>query len=295
MKSILILVALILSYQANNVYAFDLKVTDPTDSSRILVLSDLNCARFNKASDQSKSWKLYGKERGRRLWGMDSLGCYEFDDSKKLLRIRTFADETAEYPIRKIKAINDETGKEIVNANLLTVESRQKIGDMQRKQGSAPEVSYTPIPPPQTPMAVSAGRIIGSSFDSQANGNIFLYDGPCQYANFASSYPNHWDAKRADSGELIGDGCYSFNSQSNQVFIIASTGKVASLPMSEFQGGSNKSAFQSFAEGLQRATNYWNNSANETQRNTTNLTPTFGGGNRNLNCTPDGRGGYYCK
>jgi hypothetical protein len=66
--------------------------------------------------------------------------------------------------------------------------------------------------------------------------------------------------------------------------------------MSAFQGGGgeNKSFFQSFAEGLQRATTYWNNSANETQRNTTNLTPGLTRGN-GMNCTPDGKGGYYCK
>ena len=142
------------------------------------------------------------------------------------------------------------------------------------------------------------GKVIGSSFDSQANGNIFLYDGACQLPNYASSYPLHWDAKKVDDGAFIGDGCYSYNQQTQQVFIVASTGKTASLPMSAFQNGggdSNKSAFQSFSEGLQRATTYWNNSANDTQRNTTNLTPSFSGGNRGMNCTPDGRGGYNCR
>jgi hypothetical protein len=143
-------------------------------------------------------------------------------------------------------------------------------------------------PPP------SSGKVIGQSFDNQANGNIFLYDGPCTIDNYRSSYPLRWDAKNASSGAHMGEGCYSLNQQTQQVFLIGPNGKPMSLPLANFQGGGNKSFFQSFSEGLQRATTYWNNSAAETQRNTTNLTPGLTGGN-SMNCTPDGRGGYFCK
>jgi len=136
------------------------------------------------------------------------------------------------------------------------------------------------------------GNVIGQAFDDQANGNIYLYDGPCRIPSYRGSYPLRWDAKRADNGAFIGEGCYSLNQQT--VIMIATTGLTASRPMSVFQGGGNKSVFQSFSEGLQRATTYWNNSAAQTQNSTTNLTPGLTGGNR-MNCTPDGRGGYNCK
>lgn len=144
----------------------------------------------------------------------------------------------------------------------------------------------------QSQSAARPARVIGQTFDNQANGNIFLYDGPCRLANFASNYPMRWDAKRADNGALIGEGCYTVNQQ--QVTMIATTGLTVTRPMSLFQGGGSKSVFQSFSEGLQRATTYWNNSAAETQRNTTNLTPGLTGGS-GMNCTPDGRGGFNCK
>jgi len=138
------------------------------------------------------------------------------------------------------------------------------------------------------------GNVIGQTFDSQANGNIFLYDGPCRLGNYSSNYPLRWDAKRADNGVFIGEGCYSLNQQTQQVFMVATTGNTAVQPLSNFQGGGNKSVFQSFSEGLQRATTYWNNSAAQTQNSTTNLTGGTTGGNR-MNCQPDGRGGYNCR
>lgn len=139
---------------------------------------------------------------------------------------------------------------------------------------------------------ISAGNVIGQTFDNQANGNIYLYDGPCKFPNYAGAYPLRWDAKRADNGAFIGEGCYSVTQQ--QVTMIATTGLTVSRPMSVFQGGGNKSFFQSISEGIQRAADYANKSSAETQRNTTNLTPGLTGGG-NMSCTPDGRGGYNCK
>lgn len=138
------------------------------------------------------------------------------------------------------------------------------------------------------------GRVIGQGFDNQVNGNIFLYDGPCRVDSYRSSYPLRWEAKNASSGAYMGEGCYSLNQQTQQVFLIGPNGKPVTQPLANFQGGGNKSLFQSFSEGLQRATTYWNNSAAETQRNTRNLTPGLTGGN-SMNCTPDGRGRYNCR
>lgn len=164
-----------------------------------------------------------------------------------------------------------------INENKIKLAEERRIAKEQYLKAQAPS---------------GPGNIIGQAHDSEANGNIYLYDGPCRIPSYRGSYPLRWDAKRADNGAFIGEGCYSVSQQ--QVTMIATTGLTASRPMSMFQGGGNKSVFQSFAEGLQRATTYWNNSAAQTQNSTTNLTPGLTRGN-GMNCTPDGRGGYNCK
>lgn len=145
---------------------------------------------------------------------------------------------------------------------------------------------------PQAP--AGPGNIIGQAYDADGNGNIYLYDGPCRIPSYRSSYPLRWDAKRADNGAFIGEGCYNVNQQ--QVMMVATTGMTASRPMSVFQGGGGSgSVFQSVLDGIKRAADYANKSAADTQRNTVNLTPGMTGGNNSMNCTPDGRGGYNCR
>lgn len=195
----------------------------------------------------------------------------------------------------------DYGSKDIVYGKLLA--GQMTIGDANTaiKQINLKTVEDTKAANPQAsaPLArqqVSSGpgNVMGQTFDSEANGNIFLYDGPCKLNNYRNSYPFQWDAKRADNGAFIGEGCYSVNQQTQQVFLMGSTGKAASLPLSTFQGGGNKSWFQSVGEGVQRAAKYLNDSAAQTQRNTTNLTPGLTGGNQ-MNCVSDGRGGYNCR
>ena len=147
---------------------------------------------------------------------------------------------------------------------------------------------------PQAP--AGPGNVIGQAYDSDGNGNIYLYDGPCRIPSYRGSYPLRWDAKRADNGAFIGEGCYNVNQQ--QVMMVATTGMTASRPMSVFQGGGGGgggSVFQSVLDGIKRAADYANKSAADTQRNTVNLTPGMTGGNNSMNCTPDGRGGYNCR
>jgi len=279
-----------------NLYAQPIKIIDPNNQNQILVLSTLWC----KTSGATRMYQ-YGNEVSRDSNYAPSKKCYQMDDDKKFILL-----DEEKIPYKKIKVLDIKSGKGLATADFNTEQGRKRIAAEQNKEidrlreanGTAYPNSNTQITNNQSqPQPVSSGRVIGQSFDSQANGNIFLYDGACQLPNYASSYPLHWDAKKVDDGTFIGDGCYSYNQQTQQVFIVASTGKTASLPMSSFQNGgdSNKSAFQSFSEGLQRAATYWNNSANDTQRNTTNLTPSFSGGNRGMNCTPDGRGGYNCR
>jgi len=274
-----------------------LKIFNPSNDSEVYVLTYYPCKNTVQQS-HSNTAQEFGLEVERKTYTRTTVGCYDFNDKEKVITFLYKDGKVVKVPYAKIKTLDIDSGKPFSNHKFFSVEGRKVIEAEQGAQmtnlrnQSSPSVAQQPQP------ASSTGRVIGTSFDSQANGNIFLYDGACQLSNYSSGYPLRWDAKRADNGELIGEGCYSYNQQSQQVFIIASTGKTASLPMSAFQGGQtgeSKSAFQSFSEGLQRATTYWNNSANETQRNTTNLTPSFGGGGRGMNCTPDGRGGYNCK
>ncbi len=145
---------------------------------------------------------------------------------------------------------------------------------------------------PQAP--AGPGNIIGQAYDGDAKGNIYLYDGSCRIPSYKGRYPLRWDAKRADNGASIGEGCYNVNQQ--QVTMVATTGMTASRPMSMFQGGSGGgSVFQSVLDGIKRAADYANKSAADTQRNTVNLTPGMTGGSNSMNCTPDGRGGYNCR
>ena len=172
---------------------------------------------------------------------------------------------------------------------------------------------YKPIPPIASAVTNSQsnmqGAIIGKTFDPEANGYIVLLDVLCNI-NGLSEYNNtktlYWKATdqngllmKAQSGEVM-QGCYKLLPDTQQVVLLAPGGQVT-LPYSSFGFGQNNSNnggggnfIQSFIEGLGRATTYWNNSAAQTQRNTTNLTPGMTGGN-GMNCTPDGRGGYYCK
>lgn len=254
-------------------------------STSILIFSDSQSNRSDLLA--SKNRLNQAQKNSLKQFLAESNSC-------RNLRLEANKNTTNLPLIQKDYAEKDAVYQKLL-ANQITIgdanKSIQKInaqntGAMksQVNQVVAPSVQQAPSPRPI--------NVIGQTFDSQANGNIYLYDGPCKLPNYSGNYPLRWDAKRADNGALIGEGCYTVNQQ--QVTMIATTGLTVSRPMSLFQGGGNKSVFQSFAEGLQRATTYWNNSAAETQRNTTNLTPGMTGGN-GMNCTPDGRGGYNCR
>ena len=113
------------------------------------------------------------------------------------------------------------------------------------------------------------------------------------------------------------EGCWSYNQSTQQIdhYFFAPINQSALLPYSGFNlttariadafnlnnspssqasGGGIVEFLRAAGDGLNRATTYWNNSAAQTQRNTTNLTPGLTGGNQ-MNCVPDGRGGYNCR
>ena len=287
-KIIFLLTPILTAVSATNTFAQTPYETlnDPSTATKISLYSE-PCSTVSSSAWTNfigvasfEYWRVYRRfnNTGRNT----EVGCYIVFNNGQLNLYKLNESTLTKLDIEKLRG----------GATIDEVAKKQRSNDAPTQVASQQTQGTTVQPFQKT----GGGKVIGSTFDSEANGNIFLYDGACQLPNFSTNYPMRWDAKRADNGAFIGEGCYSVNQQSNQIFIVASTGKTASLPMSAFQGGGgeNKSFFQSFAEGLQRATTYWNNSANETQRNTTNLTPGLTRGN-GMNCTPDGRGGYYCK
>ncbi|BDT74878.1 hypothetical protein PKF022_05430 [Polynucleobacter sp. KF022] len=255
-------------------------------TSSILVSSDAQPNKLELLSSKSKLNESQKKAFKQFLSDTNRCRNMRLDDLKGTPYLSLVQKDFASKDVIYGKLLSGQMA--IGDANAALKQINIKTGDDMRAVNPQP-VRPQPVATPQTP--AGPGNVIGQTFDSQANGNIYLYDGPCKLPNYAISYPLRWDAKRADNGSFIAEGCYTLNQQ--QVTMIAGTGLTVSRPMSLFQGG-GKSVFQSFSEGLQRATTYWNNSAAETQRNTTNLTPGMTGGN-GMNCTPDGRGGYNCR
>lgn len=154
--------------------------------------------------------------------------------------------------------------------------------------------------------SIAQPSIIGRGYDNEANAYFTLYSSGCRDARFSGSYPFHWEATNpsgvvmnAPNGQPI-IGCYNLNQQTSQVMLNAN-GNIIPLPFSGFSIASNQTPgggildfLRAIGDGVTRAATYYNNSAAQTQRNTTNLTPGMTGGN-SVNCTPDGRGGYNCR
>jgi hypothetical protein len=150
--------------------------------------------------------------------------------------------------------------------------------------------------------------VIGKTFDPEANGNVTLWSSGCRDSRYSSSFPFYWEATRANGsiatapGGQAMVGCYSLNQQTSRVMLNVN-GQVMPLEFSSFNIGINQSPggggildfLRAVGDGLNRAATYYNNSAAQTQRNTTNLTPGMTGGNNSMNCIPDGRGGYNCR
>lgn len=154
--------------------------------------------------------------------------------------------------------------------------------------------------------AIAQAAVIGRAYDSDVNGFITLYSSVCRDGRFKSSYPFHWEATNSNGAVVSAPngqpmiGCFALNQQTSQVMLNAN-GQVLPLPFSGFAIASNQTPgggildfLRAISDGVNRAANYYNNSAAQSQRNTTNLTPGLTGGNT-LNCTPDGRGGYNCR
>ncbi|MBU3580782.1 hypothetical protein ICN19_01985 [Polynucleobacter sp. AP-Capit-er-40B-B4] len=153
---------------------------------------------------------------------------------------------------------------------------------------------------------MAQAAVIGRTYDSQANAYFTLYSSGCRDSRYSSSYPYHWEATSPNGAVLTAQngqqmiGCYALNQQTSQVLLNAN-GHEMPLPFSGFAIASNQNPgggildfLRAIGDGVNRAATYYNNSAAQTQRNTTNLTPGMTGGNT-MNCTPDGRGGYNCR
>lgn len=142
----------------------------------------------------------------------------------------------------------------------------------------------------------SRGRVIASA--SEQGVIFFLYDGPCPFYNIAASYPYKWDATNPSTNQNVATGCYSINQSSQIVMMSDSKGDTTSVSLATFGlgGESQKSTlgatadfFNSIADGIAGAQRF-----QKPPPGFTYIPPGVTRGNY-LECSPDGRGGYYCR
>jgi hypothetical protein len=297
-----------------------LKIVNPNKNSEIYVLNSYSCGDTVPQAHSEKAMEL-GKETERKSYAQTVLGCYEFNDSEKIITFFYKDKRVIKVPYAKIQPLDIETGKPMISTSYYTpvfssiwgrsvIESTQLAQMKKLREQSYAESSSQSTPTIST-ATTSTGKVIGQTFDSESNANFFLYDGSCRLTSYSSSYPYRFDAKKADTGDNLGEGCYSFNQQSQQVFLMASTGKTVSLPMSAFQGGGSQqgsggNGFMNFITAITNGLNAANNVANPPNRPIPNLTPSFTQGtqiqvqqpnfrtpppNKQLNCTTTYFGG----
>jgi hypothetical protein len=142
----------------------------------------------------------------------------------------------------------------------------------------------------------SRGRVIASASEQ---GVIFLlYDGPCNLSNLAATYPNRWDATNPSTNQNIASGCYFINQSNRTVMMSDSTGSPSQVSFATFGlgGDTQKStlgaigdALSSIGDGIAGAQRF--------QQPPPGFVYVAPGVSRSnyMQCTPDGRGGYYCR
>lgn len=149
---------------------------------------------------------------------------------------------------------------------------------------------------------IAGANEIGRAYDDQNKVDLNLYDKECPQANNQGKFKFIWTSTKRGQRNYWAVSCYGIDQKSQSVVLLMPDDRVINLPFSAFNlnqpasssGGSALGFFQGLSDSINRANKYWNDSAAQTQRNTTNLTPgmTSGGG---MSCTPDGRGGYNCR
>jgi hypothetical protein len=241
-----------------------LKIIDPRDKASNLILTNYSCTFATDIGLME-----FGVALSKDTMDSKMIGCYKLNDQDRSI--------TFYFSNRQIKPVltsyNDiaivDIPKDEVNAqlNFQSRESRLIAEKTQRMQlqtllTKSANSKVDTKEPPQRPTssikpnpdisAVSTksiapkntGKVIGMAFDSKAGANIILYDSKCNIGQYAAEYPLRWDAKKIGENMPIGEGCYSTNNDSRQVFMISSSSKLASLPMAAFQNGASNGGLE---------------------------------------------------
>lgn len=137
---------------------------------------------------------------------------------------------------------------------------------------------------------------------------FFLYDVPCDIPNLASRYPWRWDVTNPSTNQNLSRGCYSLNKSSQVVTMVDANNTVGNASFAEFGLGNqyqsqSQSQSQSQQSALGATADFFNSIANGIAGAQKFQQPPPGfvyippGTSRSnyMTCTPDGRGGYYCK
>jgi hypothetical protein len=162
------------------------------------------------------------------------------------------------------------------------------------------------------PIQVRSEKLIASTIDTYYQNTYFvkLFDSPCGNPKLINDYPKKAEVYDQNNNNLVGVSCYIANTSNEQVFI---TGQNYSrtLPFSKFENSSTRSGggnnnvpeqtsqpdvakglvglFDGVASGIAGAQRF-----QQPPPGFVYIPPGTSRSNY-MTCTPDGRGGYYCK
>lgn len=108
-------------------------------------------------------------------------------------------------------------------------------------------------------------------------GIVYMYDGHCEYENLSSIYPLKFEGFKEGTTQSLGTGCYSFIKSTRQVLFANQNGSVVTVSIDDIQN-SNKSWWQKFSEGIERA-NQYNQQMQANRPPAVHSTPGIVGGN----------------
>jgi hypothetical protein len=238
-----------------------LKIIDPRDQKTNLILTNYSCPFATDAGLME-----FGGALSKDTMDSKIMGCYKLNDQDRSITfyfsnrqikpvIASYANiaiveipkEDANLQLsfqnRESRLIAEKTQRSEL-LNLFTKpptskadikESAQKLAPVTRPGLETSAVSTKLSTPKAT------GKVVGMAFDSKAGANIVLYDSKCNLSTYTAEYPLRWDARKNGESKPIGEGCYSTNNDSRQVFMVSSSSKLASLPMAAFQNNAPNS------------------------------------------------------
>lgn len=147
-------------------------------------------------------------------------------------------------------------------------------------------------------ISVASAAVIASA--TEQGMTTFLYDDACQIPKLASKFPWRWDVKNASTKQNLAQGCYSIDRPSQMVILADTNNNGGRVSFAEFglvnsnqnqqsALGATADFFNSLANGISGAQKF-----QQPPPGFVYIPPGITRSNY-MTCTPDGRGGYYCK